>query len=88
MSKAEIITRSTKNGEKLTAYERRFIEERMQCPDCEIGDLMEGPHGGMAVNCYCSNKDCGSKFNLTFLDSKTLLFADRISESQPEKSKT
>ena len=77
---------SSKYGEKLTDYEKNFImaSARLCCPDCELGKLLEGPHGGMAINCFCDNRDCGSKFNLAVFKGK-LILAERISDSFPKK---
>ena len=82
---AEVIKRSSKHGEDLTHYEKKFIETSLKCPDCETGGLDEGPHGGNSVNYFCNNKECGSKFNLSFFGKK-LWFGERISDAQPLKS--
>lgn len=76
--------RTSKDGESLTQDECDFIEGRIQmnlpcCPDCESGKFLRGPEGGGSVNVKCSNKDCGSKFNMMPLG------IDRISDASPDK---
>jgi hypothetical protein len=59
-------TGTTLNGEHLTDEEmhRMLDPSPPVCPDCGAG-LLEGPHGGLSVNVYCSNdKTCGSRFNV------------------------
>lgn len=84
----EIIGISSKDGDNLTKYEKSFLErDPDHCPDCQVGTLVEGPHGGMSVNYYCSNDtSCGSKFNLSFFNEK-LFLAQRISDRSPKAKK-
>ena len=35
------------------------------CPDCQTGNFLEGPSGGMSTNVKCENPQCRSEFNLT-----------------------
>ena len=77
--------RSSKEMEELTEYEKDFIERNKHCPDCETGDLMEGPHGGISVNYCCNDDNCGSRFNLTFFVDNELIFAERISDRSPKQ---
>lgn len=77
------LTRSSKNGEKLTDYElfrirpdNRVID--LLCPDCGTV-LAEGPAGGCCQNMACGV--CGSEFNITlFFDAIT---GERISDAGP-----
>ena len=70
-------TTTEKDGEDLTPWELQFID-KAKCPDCQSG-LLEGPHGGMAVNVYCANPDeCGSRFNILWPG-----LTQRISDRQP-----
>lgn len=57
------MNRSTKDREKLTEDEMKVVYDKENCPDCEVGPLVEGPSGGLSINRYCINKDCGSRFN-------------------------
>lgn len=77
--KISVIKRSFKKSEKLTDYEKELLERSKMCPDCEVGRLKEGPAGGMSVNCYCNNVECGSGFNLSFYGDK-LFTAERITD--------
>ncbi len=61
-------------GEKLTEYECASFYKDV-CPDC-LGMIVEGPSGGGSQNYYCTESDCGSKFN----DS---LDIERISDASP-----
>jgi hypothetical protein len=45
-----------------------------KCPDCK-GQLLKGPHGGVAINVKC--KDCENIFNIA-QSGNTILFAERI----------
>ena len=77
--------RTYKNGESLTDNECDFIYGRLRlklpcCPDCESGDFLEGPSGGGSTNVKCSNKQCGSLFNLM-----PPFGIDRISDASPDK---
>lgn len=77
--------RTYKKGESLTDNECDFIQSRLRlelpcCPDCESGHFLEGPSGGGSINVKCSNKDCGSLFNLMMP-----LGIDRISDASPDK---
>jgi hypothetical protein len=60
--------RTTKDRERLTDDELAFIVESAKagqpaCPDCGRAPLLEGPSGGLSVNVYCGNDECGSRFN-------------------------
>jgi hypothetical protein len=59
------MNRSTKDREKLTEDEMQIIREKGEdtCPDCTTGPVVEGPSGGLSINRYCINPDCGSRFN-------------------------
>ncbi len=54
------------------------------CPDCKEEGFFEGPSGGLNVNIKCANTDCGSRFNIAAFGGE-LIYADRISEPQPDK---
>ena len=78
------IAYSSKDGEALTDFEKlQMIDPEklaVKCPDCG-NNLKEGPHGGVAVNGYCSS--CGAKFNLCpglFTNKGILAFVERISD--------
>lgn len=77
--------RTSKDGEQLTGFEQSWLEWRLRndlpaCIDCEQGDLLEGPSGGICINVLCSNKQCGSKFNIC-----GPMGIDRITNASPEK---
>jgi hypothetical protein len=50
---------------------------RGHCADCS-SSLVEGPSGGGSINYYCSQRGCGSKFNLA-------VSWERISEPSPNE---
>jgi len=76
--------RTNKNGERLTPDELSFISRSNgRCPDCYFGELIEGPHGGLSINMYCANPDCGSRFN----DTGPFGW-DRISDASPKRKST
>jgi hypothetical protein len=62
------------DGQKITEDERDFLwngirnRKRVPCINCEIEDMYEGPHGGMATNWRCPN--CGQGINLTFFKNE------------------
>ena len=75
-------TRSSKDREDLTEFERNLIiQSGGRCCDCG-SEYYEGPSGGMSTNYYCSNADCGSRVNLTPYCGQ-LIFAERISDRSP-----
>lgn len=60
----------------LTEWERGFIQRtRGKCPDCEVGEMYQGPRGGLSVNVRCGS--CSAKFNLAVVNGQ-VLFAQRI----------
>ena len=71
--------RSTADGEELTGDESLWIYATATCPDCGIGELRNGPEGGISRNVACVN--CGSEFNIVWLD--TCCLGDRISDPGP-----
>lgn len=72
----EDFPRTTRERERCTMEEESLIRDG-NCPDC-AGDLVEGPHGGLSVNWYCSNKYCGSRFNVA-----GPLLVERITDARP-----
>jgi hypothetical protein len=74
------ITRSSKEGDRLTDYEQDTIRRTGNCPDCG-GRLKEGPHGGMAVNQICLG--CHSEFSLTMIGNAVI--GERISDAGPRE---
>lgn len=48
-----------------------------KCPKCGR-DLTEGPHGGMSVNVYCSNEQCGYAANVIPMPDNTAEVIDDI----------
>ncbi len=89
-----IFLRSSKRGENLTrdeiVYINTWIKERVGsgCPDCQQGELMEGPSGGFSMNVQCSH--CGSKFNFSFAfgGQGQVFEVQRISEVSPKLQTT
>lgn len=77
---------SKTKGSRLTTHERNKLEKSLKrggilrCPDCGDGALLEGPSGGMALNCCCIQ--CGSEFNLSFWGDQAV-FCERISDKGP-----
>jgi hypothetical protein len=69
--------RTYKSGERLTDDERAFIRRNALCPDCGVGNFLEGPTGGISINVICDR--CSSKFN--FHGCMATYGADRISDS-------
>jgi len=61
----------SKDGERLTAWEKLFIWRSLQkdgtitCPNCESAKMYEGPSGGMSVNIRCPK--CGQGVNFLWL---------------------
>jgi len=76
---------SSTKGSRLTAHEKKHLEGCLKrggiltCPDCK-GALLEGPSGGMSLNCCCD--ECGSEFNLSFWGDQAV-FCERISDKGP-----
>lgn len=70
--------RTYNDRENLSAWEKNYLNTQKTCPDCATGELMEGPHGGIAINFKCEK--CGSAFNLVPLNG-SIIFAARISDS-------
>ena len=68
----------------LSEEELNFIQESDgKCPDCEIGELTEGPQGRVSRNYFCSN--CGLGLNLAFSFSfsfSQLIWGHRISNKK------
>lgn len=58
-------------GQDITNWERNLLwnsitkRRRVQCINCEVEDMYEGPQGGMSTNWRCSN--CGQGVNLTIV---------------------
>lgn len=72
----EVFTYAT--GEFLTDNERKKCLEET-CPDCGTVDkFINGPKAGLALNFYCGNAECGSRFNAIFP-----LGIERISPRRP-----
>lgn len=46
----------------LTEKQQASVQNDNICPDCGA-ILLEGPHGGRAINRYCTNDSCQKKFN-------------------------
>lgn len=40
-----------------------FMQAESKCPYCK-SELYNGPRGGMAINLFCGNPDCNSRFNI------------------------
>lgn len=88
MMRVEFQCRTTQYGERLSEEEEAFILGRglsnePNCPDCQEGNFMEGPSGGMSTNLLCSNQHCGTKVNY----SGPFGF-ERISAASPNAPKT
>lgn len=69
----------------LTRFEFHWLKWRVNhgfpsCIDCEEGDLIQGPSGGISMNVRCNNKLCGSEFNV-----HGGLAADRLTVPSPNK---
>lgn len=75
-----VMQRSYRDGEDLTQDELAYIAKNLSCPDCHFGGLTEGPSGGLSVNRYCVNPECGSRFNDQFVFGW-----QRISDASPNK---
>lgn len=69
--------RTYKSGDRITDDERTFIRRNGLCPDCGVGNFLEGPTGGISINVMCDQ--CSSKFN--FHGCMAMYGADRISDS-------
>jgi hypothetical protein len=62
---------SSFGNDDLTAWECEFIARNwMKCPDCEKGDLLQGPSGGCSVNVLCDL--CGAELNITVMSGRTV----------------
>lgn len=53
--------RSLRAGDLLTDDEFAFLTRNSTCPDCQRGDLLEGPSGGLSTNLRCGS--CSAEFN-------------------------
>lgn len=65
---------------KLTDREKDIFRAG-RCPDC-TSSLIEGPHGGLSVNWYCTHERCGSRFN-----DMGPFGVERITEKSPNLEK-
>jgi predicted Zn finger-like uncharacterized protein len=71
--KESIQKTKSRDGEKLTKWEKDFIWKNIEkdghiiCPNCESAYMVEGPSGGMSVNIRCPN--CGQGINFLVLPS-------------------
>ncbi len=74
------VTTSSRDGEHLTEHELHLISKYSACPDCQVGQLLEGPSGGCSTNYLCDN--CGSEFNLAVLPGWQAV-GERISPKGP-----
>lgn len=72
-------TRTQYKNESLTPFEEEIFRTGA-CPDCGIKNLAEGPHGGLSINYYCCNVECGSRFN-----DMTSFGVERITDAHPVK---
>lgn len=75
--------RTDKSGETLSDAELALMVNKLQadepaCIDCFTGMLLMGPSGGSSVNLMCSNKLCGSRFNVSLP-----FFGERLTEASP-----
>jgi DNA-directed RNA polymerase subunit RPC12/RpoP len=61
----------SKDGERLTEWEKNFIWKQLQadgtitCPNCESAKMVEGPCGGLSQNIRC--RKCGQGINFLIL---------------------
>jgi ssDNA-binding Zn-finger/Zn-ribbon topoisomerase 1 len=80
----------SKDGERLTAWEKQFIWKSMKkdgtitCTNCEEAKMYEGPSGGMSTNIRCPK--CGQGINFMLLpgrnDADALDWCDNIGISE------
>ncbi len=77
------IERSSKAFERLTDYESNYIYVALNtffsnkhCPDCNQGQFIRGPQGGMSTS-YCCDY-CGAEFNICMWQGKCI--GDRIKD--------
>lgn len=75
----KLVQRTTEDRERLTDDELALVYETSHCPDCNVGELLEGPSGGLSINRYCTNTDCGSRFN------DDMFGWERISAARPSR---
>ena len=67
----EVVKTKSKNGERLTEWEKLFIlwqlelDNTITCPNCESAKMFTGPEGGMSVNICCPK--CGQGINFLWL---------------------
>ncbi len=47
----------------LTEVEAQHLAREVSCPYC-LGDLYDGPQGGLSTNMWCKTEGCRSRFNL------------------------
>jgi hypothetical protein len=71
--------RTSLRGAKLSDREAAIVY-KSTCPDCGHHPLAEGPHGGLSVNVYCHNEECGSCFNMM-----DIFGVERISIASPKR---
>lgn len=67
-----------KLGDHLSDCEVEHIKMTGHCCDCQVGELKEGPNGGLSVNVYCDNPGCGSRFNVC-----GTILTERITDASP-----
>jgi transcription elongation factor Elf1 len=54
----------SEDGQKVTDWEKNYLySTNFKCPNCEGGQLYEGPSGGMSTNIRC--RVCGQGYNVT-----------------------
>lgn len=56
----------SKKGEAITEWEYNILKNNNQCPNCLVGEVQEGPSGGISTNYRC--RCCGQGYNLTLFE--------------------
>ena len=58
------------------------INTHHTCPDCAVGQLLHGPHGGMSINVKCDNAECRHEFSIAFFQ-RHAVGGERLDRDDP-----
>lgn len=52
------------------------------CPDCRVGGLLHGPHGGCSINVKCNNPECRHEFSIAVVN-RLAMMGERLDQDEP-----
>lgn len=66
----------------LKPAELAHINMNHTCPDCGVGGLLHGPHGGCSINVKCNNGECRHEFSIAFV-GRSAMMGERLQRDDP-----